>query len=120
MTYDWPLIYVSGPLFSSGTPAENIEAAMDTAHWLVENKMAFIVPHLSYFMDPEQRYSHETWMQVDCPAVVRCDAVLLLPGVSRGATEECLAAVNAWVPIHKTRPSLLKWKESYVPRPTAR
>jgi len=96
-----PRVYIAGPLSGSGDRLENVQRAIDAGLELVKLGYAPLVPHLTHFMDPDDSLGQETWYDVDVPWVLAADAVLRLPGKSRGADIECLAAVTSpkYIPV---------------------
>lgn len=95
-----PRIYISGPLTSSGSPEDNVDCAIEWMQRLIEDGMSPLCPHLSWYVDPDGQYPHETWMEVDLPWVEAADAVLRLPGFSNGADQEVWYAENHGIPVY--------------------
>lgn len=96
-----PRIYISGPLTSSGDPEDNVQCAIDWQMKLIEDGFAPLNPMLTWHADPDAELPHETWMEIDLPWVAVADAVLLLPGESRGAKIECDFAFEVGIPVYR-------------------
>ena len=89
------LVYIAGPYTGDGSPEaaeRNVRAAIDAQAQLLDAGVLAIVPHLSHYAHAVCPRSYEAWMTLDLALVDRCDAVLRLPGESRGADDEVLRA----------------------------
>lgn len=82
------LVFVSGPLNSSGSVDDNIRNACLVGHYLIERGFVPYVPHLSFFWNMMHKRDEGYWMEHDKRVILHCVAVLRLPGESRGADEE--------------------------------
>lgn len=126
-------IYIASPV-SLGSLCHNINSACDTLHRLLHAGLAPLCPALSVFsggcfrdadLEPDwkedgvavvakaQRLpcgtTHSSWMEVDLPWVRVSDAVLRLPGESKGADEEVAEAVRCGIPVFYSESDLLAW-----------
>lgn len=79
-------VYVAGPIYV-GDPSKNVVKAADAGLELVRKGYAPFIPHLMYWLNQEG-LTWDIWMEVDLPWVEVADAVLRLPGKSRGADWE--------------------------------
>ena len=80
-------IYVAGA-YTAPTPAQveaNVAAAIDAGARLIAAGLCPFIPHLSHYV---RLFPYETWMALDFAWIERCDALLRLPGASRGADRE--------------------------------
>lgn len=103
------IVYVSGP-FSADTTAgvlANIENAMRAGKALLDAGHAPIIPHLNHLYDiwHDQTFgapvAYDVFLDWDVAIVRRsCDAVLRLPGESRGADREVAVARDAGIPVY--------------------
>lgn len=91
-------IYISGPI-TKGDRTHNIQQATDAAYRLIEAGFAPFCPHLSCFYPFAEELPHQTWIDVDLPWVAVSDAILLLPGESKGAEMECEFANANDIPV---------------------
>jgi hypothetical protein len=118
------VVYISGPI--KGDLAANIGQATAAFKRLAEAGLAPICPHWSAFSGPVLvsstggtvyafasvegcGLSHAEWLAVDLALVERSDAVLRLPGESKGADMETDHARARGIPVFDTVSSLLAW-----------
>lgn len=92
-------VYVAGPL-STGDRRANVQKAMDVGRELIQAGFAPLVPHLTDFLDPTDALGWETWIDVDLVWVAVSDALLRLPGDSRGADREVAHAESLGIPVY--------------------
>jgi hypothetical protein len=89
------LVYVAGPMETSGTVGENLRKASECAAKLIRSGYFPIVPHFSWLIEMIDPAIHRgLWMAVDKWAIVQCRALIRLEGVSVGAAEEVQHAFN--------------------------
>ena len=97
-------IYIAGPI-SLGILEDNIRQATEAGLVLLKAGYAPLVPHLTCYMagaTPEVLPAgtvHEDWYAADLPWVAVSDAVLRLPGESRGADGEVALAERLGIPV---------------------
>lgn len=98
-----PVIYVSGPLSAGNTWLTNIHWAGKVYIRLVEYGFAPICPHLhalGQLVDPSiNDLDYDVWMSVDFSIISACDAVLRMPGVSKGTDAEVTYALDNKIPV---------------------
>jgi hypothetical protein len=80
-------IYVSGP-FTKGDRTVNVRNAMIAGKELMAKGHFPFVPHLSFFFDLMFPHSWDHWMEFDLNFLDKCDALVRLPGESKGADIE--------------------------------
>lgn len=106
-------IYVAGPI-SKGDLRHNVQQARDAGGQLLKAGFAPFVPHLSCYWagdTPEVLPSgttHEDWLGMDLPWVAVSDAVLRLPGESKGADAEVALARQLGIPVYHEVLSLIE------------
>lgn len=94
------IVYISGPMSSSGEPGTNLNRAALAAAMLMDAGFLPFVPHLSWIQHaitpwvPLERLKETTLSWVD-----RSDALLRLHGDSEGADGEVLRAVSLGIPV---------------------
>lgn len=108
------VIYIAGPI-TKGDPVWNAAQADRAAFELMERGFAVINPMLTMWAgaaeaggtrpDPKahgpfETLTHETWVKTSLALVERCDAVLRLPGDSRGADAEVAHADLKGIPVY--------------------
>lgn len=97
-------IYIAGPI-SRGDLKHNLQQARDAGLALLQAGFAPLIPHLTCFFAndfPEllpAGTTHEDWMAVDLPWVACADAILRLPGESKGADAEEALAKSLDIPV---------------------
>jgi hypothetical protein len=107
-----PRVYIAGPI-SKGPITENIRQAVRAANALIRAGYAPWVPQLTAYWEGHppsagtKEVSHAEWMEVDLPWVGVADAVLRLPGESKGADMEVRHALDHGVPVFFDLGSLL-------------
>jgi hypothetical protein len=121
-------VYIAGAL-SRGDLLGNLQAADAAFLALLRAGFAPLCPHWSVYLGSVRRngvtylgdvngchamarvdaegISWETWLEQCLAWVVQADAVLRLPGESRGADVECGAARERGIPVYADVPSLL-------------
>ena len=99
-------VYVAGPLTGSGMEHENVRRAIDVAHHIagmsIGERVRFVpfVPHLMaaqwglMYREPE-----EFWLSMCFAWVARCDAMIVIPGVSPGTKKEVTLARELGIPV---------------------
>lgn len=104
-------IYISGPI-SRGCLQANIDRAREAAMQLIDAGYAPLCPQLTCFLESNEPsvhagFPHDTWMEVDYPWVAASDALIRLPGESRGADREVAWANTHGVPVYFSVQNLL-------------
>lgn len=97
-------IYVAGPL-STGDYTKichNVTNAMAQANKIMEMGGYPYLPHLSHYFNLHHAHSWEEWMALDKVYLKACDALLRLPGESRGADQEVKWAAEFGIPVYHT------------------
>lgn len=102
-------IYIAGPL-STGDVFANTNRAISAATELVGAGLVPFVPHLcALWAIVRPGISYETWMEQDFAWLRRCDALLRLPGESRGADREVALAGELGLPVFTEVEAVLRW-----------
>lgn len=92
-------VYVSGPITSSGDRIRNIRAALDAAHELRRHGLHPFIPHVHDLWELVHPVEYGDWMRFDLAWLSRCDALLRLPGPSKGADMEVAEAERLSIPV---------------------
>ena len=100
-----PMIYVAGP-YSVPDPVANTYRIVKIADELLAAGFVPIVPHLSLAWHLISPKPYETWIAYDRQLLLRCDAVLRVPGQSTGATAEVEFAAELGIPVIHPRSAL--------------
>lgn len=100
-------VYIAGP-YSQGDVEANVEVAMRT--WLELWAVGYIpyCAHWTYFQNKFLELPYDDWLEFDGYWLESCDAVLRLPGPSRGADMEVTAATQLGMSVYNSTTELLK------------
>jgi len=93
-----PRIYISGPI-TKGDREANFQQAADAQKALIAAGFAVLNPMLTMRLPDAFAIGHDTWIANDLPWVAVADAVLRLPGESRGANIEGEHAAIHGIPV---------------------
>jgi nucleoside 2-deoxyribosyltransferase len=91
-------IYIASP-YSIGNSLDNVERQIDAAENLLNAGICPVIPLFSHYHHVKYPHDYETWMRVDFEKIRRADAVLRLPGKSRGADREIVFAISLNKPV---------------------
>jgi hypothetical protein len=91
-------VYVAGP-YTKGDVALNVRAAIEAGDRLLKAGHAPYIPHLTHFWHLVCPGPYEQWTLFDLAYLGVCDAVVRIPGESRGADAEVMYAVGRHIPI---------------------
>ena len=98
-------IYVAGPITKGDYPA-NIRQAIDAGLRLLELGFSPYIPHLDLLMVLVKPLPFETLIEWDKDWLILCDALLRLPGESKGADIEVAFALEHNIPVYFSIESL--------------
>lgn len=93
-------VYVAGPY--ARDPEEGTRRAVVFGVALrAQGDQAFvpIIPHLFHYANAEVRRPEPFWLAWDIDLLLRCDALVRLPGASAGADTEVAAAKALGIPV---------------------
>jgi hypothetical protein len=100
-----PRIYIAGP-YTRGDVAINVRRAVEIATSLVDQGYAVYLPHLTHFWHLISPHEYQYWLDIDHQWLPLCDAVLRIPGESRGADKEADLATSLGIPVYFNEASL--------------
>lgn len=118
------LVYIAGPI-SKGDLAENIRQACEAGARLFLSGIPSIIPHLTCYLGQRrdgdgcipETLPCETkvadWYEASLVVLGRCDAVLWLPGESKGADMEVEEAYRLGKPVFHYVADVVRWAERY-------
>lgn len=92
------LVYISSP-YTIGNAGENVNVQLKVFDELLDLGYCPYAPLLSHFQHIYHPRSYDEWMSVDIEIVKRCDIVLRLPGISKGADREVKLAQELNIPV---------------------
>lgn len=103
---DGRYVYVSGPI-SLGELTENIAKAVDAADELFRAGLHPYIPHVGFLWQYRHQHGYEEWMALDLAWLANCDAVVRIPGESKGADREVARAQELGIPVYFSVQALL-------------
>ena len=92
-------VYIAGPI--SSDPLGGARYAVRTAAIVESLGMVPYVPHLGVLWEMISPMSYEKWMALGLAWLAKCDAVLRLPGESKGADREEEEARRMGIPVFR-------------------
>ena len=104
-----PLIYLAGP-YTIPDPVLNVRNSIVAASRLYETGLVVpLVPHLTMLWQLVDPKPIDHWYEYDLHLLRRCDAILVMPGESRGAEAEAALAVEIGMPVFYDEADLFEW-----------
>ena len=91
-------IYVAGP-YTGGDPVLNVRKAIEAGEQLIALGFVPFIPHLSHLWHLVSSHDIEYWYSYDIEWLIKCDALLRLPGDSKGADAEVALALELDIPV---------------------
>lgn len=91
-------VYVAGP-YTKGDVAVNVRNAVQAANELADLGYMPFLPHLTHFWHILFPRPYEFWCELDNAFLPHCDALLRLPGESKGADAEVALAESLGIPV---------------------
>ena len=91
-------VYVASP-YSIGDPLTNVRRQIDAGEELINAGFYPYLPLLSHYQHVVHPHSYETWCRLDDAWIPCVDALLRLPGESKGADREVALAEKLGIPV---------------------
>lgn len=101
-----PKIYIASP-YTLGDVAVNVRNQIEAAHKLMNAGFVPFVPLYSHFHHMMFPRPYSEWLDLDLEFLPVCDAVLRLPGESKGADVEVERAKELGIPIYHSITELI-------------
>jgi hypothetical protein len=101
------MIFISSP-YTIGDCALNVREQILVADELMNAGLCPVLPLLSHFQHIVKPRSYEDWLRIDFEKIKRCDALLRLPGVSKGANSEVSFAIENSIPVFYHLENIIK------------
>jgi Domain of unknown function (DUF4406) len=92
-------IYLAGPI-SIGNMADHTRNAIHEADRLMAAGHSPFVPHLSVFWQIVSGQEYERWLTYDFEWIKVCEALIRMPGESKGADREVEWARELGIPVY--------------------
>ena len=104
MSIERMMVYVAGPLTSSGLVWHNTREVMKAANKIIMRGHFPVIPHLSFVHAMSTEYSaglpEEYWLQWGLVLLERCDSLFRVPGKSSGSDSEVAHAICCGLPVY--------------------
>ncbi len=100
-------VYIASP-YTIGDKTANANAQIQCAHALMEHDFIPYVPLLSHFWDEAIPREYEDWLAYSIAWIDSCNALLRLPGKSKGADVEVAYAERNLIPVVYSITELIK------------
>jgi hypothetical protein len=91
-------IYIAAP-YTKPDPAVNTRSAILVAEQLRDKGFIPFVPHLTHLWHLISPHEIDYWYEYDIEWLKKCDALLRLPGESKGADNEVKVAQELGIPV---------------------
>lgn len=101
-------VYIAGP-YTIGDVAENVREAILAAEEVAFCGHVPIIPHLSHLWHLVIPHDYEFWCELTMRMLDRCDALVRLPGESRGADKEIERALELNLPVFYGIEECIAW-----------
>lgn len=101
-------VYVSGP-YTKGDVCVNVRDAVLAGDRILKAGFFPYVPHLTHFWHYLTPRPWQDWMALDLVWLAKCDAMLRLPGESKGADIEEAKALELGIPVFRSLLGLMDW-----------
>lgn len=109
MTHDkQKIIYISSP-YTLGDVGKNVHVQLEAAHRILDLGHCPVAPLLTHYLHIHRQRPYEDWMAMDLALIRKMDAVLRLPGESKGADRETALAEKIGVPVLRSWDELENW-----------
>ncbi len=105
-------VYIASP-YTKGDVAVNVRTQLEMANKLMDLGFAPFAPLYSHFQHMAFPRPYEDLIKIDLEWVKVCDAVLRLPGESKGADGEVLYATDLNIPVFYTVEELIEWNKQF-------
>ena len=93
------LIYIASP-YSIGNKSHNVGNSMIAGNEILEKRHFPHLPLLNHYWDNIYPKPESVWYEMDRVILPRCDAVLRLEGISKGADAEVELAQSLGIPVY--------------------
>jgi hypothetical protein len=102
-------VYIAGPI--SKDPLLGTRSAVIEASALADAGLVPYVPHLCVLWEMISPRPYDEWISIGLAWLEKCDAVLRIPGESKGADSEVTLAKALGIPVFTDRDDLIRWAQ---------
>lgn len=106
------VIYVASQ-YTVGVAEENVQAQIEAGHKIMDLGHCAILPLLTHYMNAWRNRPWLEWMTCDYELIHRSDALIRLPGPSKGADLEVELAQKLGKPVFFFWDELEDWLEQF-------
>lgn len=99
-------VYIASP-YTLGDKEQNVNLQIDAAEYLAQCGLIPYWPLHSHYWHVKYPHDWHFWMDISKAWLLRCDAVLRLPGESKGADQEVELAIARGIPVYHSIHDLL-------------
>lgn len=92
-------LYIAGP-YTQGLTSLNVNRAMHAAEAAQLKGYAVFLPHLYHYWNDLYPHGWDFWMEMSKAWLLRSNALLRIPGESRGADLEVKLAYKRKIPVY--------------------
>lgn len=108
------LVYIASP-YTNGDKNHNVYRQIVAAEQISIIGGIPYIPLLSHYWDEVYSHDWEFWIDMCKQMLLRCDALIRLPGESRGADIEVDTALSNNIPVFHSFDQLIRWMNNYAP-----
>ena len=101
-------VYVAGP-YTLGDVATNVANAIEAGNGLLNAGHTPFIPHLTHFWHLLYPHLYGEWLAYDSVWLMACDALIRLPGDSRGSDAEVQLAQQLSIPVFYSMEAFLEY-----------
>lgn len=109
-------VYIASP-YSIGDKEHNVAVSLDMADELARYGYYPFTPLLSHFWHLQHKHEYDFWLNQCLTWVRRCDALIRIPGTSKGADIEIEHAKKLGIPVFYSIEELLDYDGNKVGKP---
>jgi hypothetical protein len=91
-------VYIAGP-YTKGDVALNVRVAIEAADRVLKAGFIPFLPHVTHFWHLVCPGPYEQWIDYDLEWLPACDALIRLPGESKGADGEVKRAIELGIDV---------------------
>ena len=102
-------VYIASP-YTIGNKIRNVKVQMEAFNVLLDYGFVPFAPLLTHYQHKYYPRTYEEWIRWCLVWLEKCDIVLRLPGISKGADIETSRAAELGIPVYSSLDALLLWE----------